>query len=135
MSHFLDLLKTAVEVFFAVGGGLGLSSFLRKNALTQKNERIKAALTFSSQAVLQAQAMFDGGNNQQAQAATALSQRLNEVGMGKYFTEEQVLMYIQQAYAKAKAEGTLNAVKPIEAPVVSVEAPVVSVEAPVEGGK
>lgn len=113
MSHFLDLLKTAVEVFFAVGGGLGLSSFLRKSALTQKNERIKAALTFSSQAVLQAQTVFGGGVNQQVSAATALSQRLNEVGMGKYFTEEQVLMYIQQAYAKAKAEGTLDVVKPV----------------------
>ena len=41
--------------------------------------------------------------------------------MGKYFTEEQVLMYIQQAYAKAKAEGTLDVVNPVVPASVEIE--------------
>lgn len=123
MNHFLDLLKTAVEVFFAVGGGLGLSAFLKKASATQRNEHIKATLTFASQAVLQAQTLLGGGATQQASAASDLSQRLNENGLGKVFTEAQVLAYIQEAYAKAKAEGTLEAVKPVatEAEVAQAE--------------
>lgn len=113
MGHFLDVVKTVVEVFFAIGGGFGLSSFLKKNAALQKNERIKAALTFASQAVLQAQAFLANGTEQQESAAISLKQRLDATGMGKHFTEEQILAYIKSAYAQAKADGTLAEVKPV----------------------
>ena len=113
MNHFYDWVKTALDVFIAVGGGLGLSRFLKASAATQKNEHIKTALTFASQAVLQAQAFLGGGQVQQDSAAASLKERLDTTGLGKHFTEQQILNYIQEAYAKAKADGSLDKVKPL----------------------
>lgn len=105
--------KTFFDIFVAVGGGVLLSRFLKASAAKQKNEHIKTALVFASQAVLQAQALLGGGQVQQNSAASSLKQRLDETGLGKYFTEEQLLAYIKSAYAQAKADGALAEVKPV----------------------
>ena len=112
-NEILKLVNTAVAVFIAVGGGFGLSKFLNFKASTEKNENIKKALEFASQAVLTAQSFLGKGEVQQAAAATELKSRLDENGIGKNFTEKQILTYIKQAYAVNKANGTLGAVKPL----------------------
>lgn len=114
MNNFLEIARTALDLFLAAGGLMALARFLKWSAASQKNQHIATALTFASQAVLKAQEVFGGGVAQQEAASQHLKQRLDDTGLGKYFTEEQLLAYIQEAYAKAKADGTLAEVKTVE---------------------
>ena len=113
LNEILKLVNTAVAVFVAVGGGFGLSKFLKFKASTEKNENIKKALEFASQAVLNAQAFLGNGSVQQQAAAAELKKRLDENHIGDNFTEAQILSYIKTAYAREKANGALGAVKPL----------------------
>ena len=118
LNELLKLANTLLAVFVTSGGTIALSKYLKGRASTEKNENIKRALEFSNQAVLTAQAFIGTGEVQQAAAAAELKKRLDENGIGKNFTEAQILTYIKQAYAINKANGTLAAVKPL----VSAEA-------------
>ena len=113
LNEILKLVNTAVAVFVAAGGCLGLSKFLSFKASTEKNENIKNALEFASQAVLTAQAFLGNGAVQQQAAAAELKARLDENNIGDNFTEAQILSYIKTAYAREKASGALGAVKPL----------------------
>ena len=113
LNEILKLVNTLIAVFVTSGGAIALSKYLQGRASTEKNENIKRALEFSNQAVLTAQAFIGTGEVQQAAAAAELKKRLDENGVGKFFTEEQILNYIKQAYAANKANGTLDAVKPL----------------------
>ncbi|MGX7042926.1 hypothetical protein [Leuconostoc holzapfelii] len=113
LNEILKLANTAVAVFVAAGGGFGLSKFLNFKASTEKNENIKKALEFASQAVLTAQAFLGNGAVQQQAAAAELKARLDENKIGDNFTEAQILSYIKTAYAHEKANGALGAVKPL----------------------
>lgn len=118
LNELLKLVNTLLAVFVTSGGAIALSKYLQGRASTEKNENIKRALEFSNQAVLTAQSFIGTGELQQAAAAAELKKRLDENNIGKNFTEEQILTYIKQAYAVNKANGTLDAVKPL----VSAEA-------------
>lgn len=113
LNELLKLANTLLAVFVASGGAIALSKYLKERASTEKNENIKRALEFSSQAVLLAQEFIGTGEVQQAAAAAELKKRLDENNIGKFFTEKQILTYIKQAYAANKANGTLDAVKPL----------------------
>lgn len=113
LNELLKLANTLLAVFVTSGGAIALSKYLKGRESTEKNENIKRALEFSNQAVLVAQAFIGTGEVQQAAAATELKKRLDENNIGKNFTEEQILTYIKQAYAVNKANGTLDAVKPL----------------------
>ena len=113
LNELLKLVNTSLAVFVTSGGAIALSKYLQGRSSTEKNENIKRALEFSNQAVLTAQAFIGTGEVQQAAAAAELKKRLDENNLGKYFTEEQILTYIKQAYAVNKANGTLDAVKPV----------------------
>lgn len=113
MNHVLEITQTVVAVFFAGGFGYGGAKFLKKQASVQKNEHIKTILTFASQAVLSAQALIVSGKVQQESAVHYVKAHLDENGLSDKFTQAQILAYIQQAYAKNKADGSLNAVKPV----------------------
>lgn len=113
LNEFLKLANTLVETVLAIGIGYVLSKGLYFLATHTKNNNIKNALIFASQAVLTAQEFLGGGKVQQAAAAAELKKRLDENNIGKNFTEEQILTYIKQAYAVNKANGTLAAVKPL----------------------
>ena len=113
LNELLKLANTLLAVFVTSGGAIALSKYLKERASTEKNENIKRALEFSSQAVLLAQEFIGTGEVQQAAAAAELKKRLDENNIGKYFTEKQILTYIKQAYAVNKANGTLDAVKPL----------------------
>lgn len=118
LNELLKLANTLLAVFVTSGGAIALSKYLQGRASTEKNENIKRALEFSTQAVLVAQAFIGTGEVQQAAAAAEMKKRLDENGIGEKFTEAQILTYIKQAYAVNKANGTLAAVKPL----VSAEA-------------
>ena len=118
LNEILKLVNTLLAVFVTSGGAIALSNYLKGRASTEKNENIKRALEFSNQAVLTAQAFIGTGEVQQAAAAAELKKRLDENSIGKNFTEAQILTYIKQAYSINKANGTLDAVKPL----VSAEA-------------
>ena len=113
MNEILKIITTACAVFFAAGFGYAGSKYLSKQASVQKNEHMKSLLTISSQVVLSAQELLAPGKVQQASAAEDAKARLDENDLGKYFTQAQILSYIKQAYAVNKANGTLDAVKPV----------------------
>jgi len=113
LNELLKVLNTAVAVFVAAGGGFGVSKFLKFKASTEKNDNIKKALEFASQAVLTAQAFLGNGSVQQQAAAAELKARLDENKIGDNFTKAQILSYIKTAYAREKANGALGAVKPL----------------------
>lgn len=113
LNELLKLANTLLAVFVTSGGAIALSKYLKGRASTEKNENIKRALEFSNQAVLVAQAFIGTGEVQQAAAAAEMKKRLDENNIGNFFTEEQILTYIKQAYAMNKANGTLDAVKPL----------------------
>lgn len=113
LNELLKVINTLVETGLAVGIGYVLSKGLYFLATHTKNNNIKNALIFASQAVLTAQAFIGNGEVQQAAAAAEIKKRLDENGIGKKFTEAQILTYIKHAYAVNKANGTLGAVKPL----------------------
>ena len=113
LNELLKLANTLLAVFVTSGGAIALSKYLKGRASTEKNENIKRALEFSNQAVLVAQAFIGTGEVQQAAAAAEMKKRLDENNIGNNFTEAQILTYIKQAYAVNKANGTLDAVKPL----------------------
>ena len=82
-------------------------------ATSARNERVKFALTTASQVVLKAQEFIANGSVQQSDAVSNFLKRIKDNGYEKYFTEEQALAYVKQAYATNKANGSLGAVKPI----------------------
>lgn len=113
LNELLKVVNTAVALFVAVGGGFGTAKLLKLKASTEKNDNIKKALEFASQAVLSAQAFLGNGVVQQQAAASELKARLDENHLGDSFTEAQILSYIKTAYAREKANGALDAVKPL----------------------
>ena len=80
-------------------------------ATSAKNERVKFALTTASQVVLKAQEFIANGSVQQSDAVSNFLKRIKDNGYEKYFTEEQALTYVKQAYATNKANGSLDTVK------------------------
>lgn len=113
ISNIIGLLQTAVGASLAIGLGYTVSKWFATLATSAKNERVKFALTTASQVVLKAQELIANGSIQQDDAVSNLLKRIKDNGYEKYFTEEQALAYIKQAYATNKANGTLGAVKPV----------------------
>ena len=113
INNIIGLLQSAIILAFVSGGGYVASKWLKKQASSQKNEHIKTALSFASQAVLGVQGLLAPGSVQETSALANLLKRLEDNGLGHLFTEEQALAYIKQAYATNKANGTLGAVKPV----------------------
>lgn len=113
ISNIIGLLQTAVGVALAVGLGYTVSNWFKTLATSAKNERVKFALTTASQVVLRAQELVANGSIQQSDAVLNLLKRIKDNGYEKYFTEEQALAYVKQAYSTNKANGTLATVKPI----------------------
>lgn len=113
LNEILKVLNTLVGTGLAIGAGYVFSKGLNFAASHTKNNNIKKALIFASQAVLTAQELLGNGKVQQKNAAYDLKKRLDENGIGDKFTEAQILAYIKQAYAVNKANGSLSAVKPI----------------------
>ena len=112
IDNIIGLLQTAVGVSLAIGLGYTVSSWFKTLATSAKNERVKFALTTASQVVLKAQELIGNGSIQQADAVSNLLKRIKDNGYEKYFTEEQALAYVKQAYVTNKANGTLGTVKP-----------------------
>lgn len=112
ISNIIGLLQTAVGVSLAIGLGYTVSNWFKTLATSAKNERVKFALTTASQVVLKAQELIGNGSIQQADAVSNLLKRIKDNGYEKYFTEEQALAYVKQAYATNKSNGTLGTVKP-----------------------
>ena len=113
ISNIIGLLQTGVGVAFAVGLGYTVSKWFSTLAASAKSERMKFALTKASQVVLQAQELVANGSSQQADAVSNLLKEIKNNGYEKYFTEEQALGYIKQAYAINKSNGTLGTVKKV----------------------
>ncbi len=113
ISNIIGLVQTGVGVAFAVGLGYTVSNWFHTLATSAKNERVKFALTTASQVVLKAQELVANGSAQQADAVGNFLKRVKDNGYEKYFTEEQALAYVKQAYAINKANGTLSTVKPL----------------------
>lgn len=115
INNIIGLLQTAVGVSLAIGLGYTVSNWFKTLATSAKNERVKFALTTASQVVLKAQEFIANGSIQQSDAVSNLLKRIKDNGYEKYFTEEQALAYVKQAYATNKANGTLGTVKSIVA--------------------
>lgn len=115
INNIIGLLQTAVGVSLAIGLGYTVSNWFKTLATSAKNERVKFALTTASQVVLKAQEFIANGSVQQSDAVSNLLKRIKDNGYEKYFTEEQALAYVKQAYATNKANGTLGTVKSIVA--------------------
>lgn len=113
INNIIGLLQTAVGLALAVGLGYTVSKWFQTLATSAKNERVKFALTTASQVVLKAQEFIANGSVQQSDAVANLLKRIKDNGYEKYFTEEQALAYVKQAYATNKANGTLASVKPL----------------------
>jgi len=113
ISNIIGLSQTAVGVALAVGLGYTVSNWFKTLATSAKNERVKFALTTASQVVLKAQEFMANGSVQQSDAVSNLLKRIKDNGYEKYFTEEQALAYVKQAYATNKANGTLDTIKPV----------------------
>lgn len=115
ISNIIGLLQTAVGVSLAIGLGYTVSNCFKTLATSAKNERVKFALTTASQVVLKAQEFIANGSVQQSDAVSNFLKRIKDNGYEKYFTEEQALAYVKQAYATNKANGTLGTVKSLVA--------------------
>lgn len=113
ISNIIGLLQTAVGLALAIGLGYTVSNWFKTLATSAKNERVKFALTTASQVVLRAQEFVANGSVQQSDAVSNFLKRIKDNGYEKYFTEEQALAYVKQAYATNKANGTLATVKPL----------------------
>lgn len=113
INNIIGLLQTAVGVSLAIGLGYTVSNWFKTLATSAKNERVKFALTTASQVVLKAQEFIANGSVQQSDAVSNFMRRIDDNGYGKYFTEEQALAYVKQAYATNKANGTLGTVNTI----------------------
>ena len=111
INNIIGLLQTAVGVSLAIGLGYTVSNCFKTLATSAKNERVKFALTTASQVVLKAQEFIANGSVQQSDAVSNFLKRIKDNGYEKYFTEEQALSYVKQAYATNKANGTLGTVK------------------------
>jgi hypothetical protein len=111
INNIIGLLQTAVGVSLAIGLGYTVSNWFKTLATSAKNERVKFALTTASQVVLKAQEFIANGSVQQSDAVSNFLKRIKDNGYEKYFTEEQALAYVKQAYATNKANGTLGTVK------------------------
>lgn len=122
INNIIGLLQTSVGVALAIGLGYTVSNWFKTLATSAKNERVKFALTTASQVVLRAQEFIANGSVQQSDAVSNLLKRIKDNGYEKYFTEEQALAYVKQAYATNKANGTLATVKPIVSDDVLKEA-------------
>lgn len=113
IDNIIGLLQTAVGVSLAIGLGYTVSNWFKTLATSAKNERVKFALTTASQVVLKAQEFIANGSVQQSDAVSNFLKRIKDNGYEKYFTEEQTLAYVKQAYATNKANGSLATVKPL----------------------
>lgn len=113
IDNIIGLLQTAVGVSLAIGLGYTVSNWFKTLATSAKNERVKFALTTASQVVLKAQEFIANGSVQQSDAISNFLKRIKDNGYEKYFTEEQALAYVKQAYATNKANGSLATVKPL----------------------
>ena len=113
INNIIGLVQTAVGVSLAIGLGYTVSNWFKTSATSAKNERVKFALTTASQVVLKAQEFIANGSVQQSDAVSNFLKRIKDNGYEKYFTEEQALAYVKQAYATNKANGSLATVKPL----------------------
>lgn len=113
IDNIIGLVQTAVGVSLAIGLGYTVSNWFKTLATSAKNERVKFALTTASQVVLKAQEFIANGSVQQSDAVSNFLKRIKDNGYEKYFTEEQALAYVKQAYATNKANGSLATVKPL----------------------
>lgn len=113
IDNIIGLVQTAVGVSLAIGLGYTVSNWFKTLATSAKNARVKFALTTASQVVLKAQEFIANGSVQQSDAVSNFLKRIKDNGYEKYFTEEQALAYVKQAYATNKANGSLATVKPL----------------------
>lgn len=113
INNIIGLVQTAVGISLSIGLGYTVSNWFKTLATSAKNERVKFALTTASQVVLKAQEFIANGSVQQSDAVSNFLKRIKDNGYEKYFTEEQALAYVKQAYATNKANGSLATVKPL----------------------
>ena len=113
INNIIGLVQTAVRLSLAIGLGHTVSNWFKTLATSAKNERVKFAFTTASQVVLKAQEFIANGSVQQSDAVSNFLKRIKDNGYEKYFTEEQALAYVKQAYATNKANGSLATVKPL----------------------
>lgn len=111
INNIIGLVQTAVGLSLSIGLGYTVSNWFKTLATSAKNERVKFALTTASQVVLKAQEFIANGSVQQSDAVSNFLKRIKDNGYEKYFTEEQALAYVKQAYATNKANGSLDTVK------------------------
>lgn len=111
INNIIGLVQTAVGISLSIGLGYTVSNWFKTLATSAKNERVKFALTTASQVVLKAQEFIANGSVQQSDAVSNFLKRIKDNGYEKYFTEEQALAYVKQAYATNKANGSLATVK------------------------
>lgn len=117
----VNLIEVLVSGFLAIGGGFGLSSFLKKNSAVQRNEHIASLEKFAADAVLYAQQYMANGSQQQEIAIKNLKERVAGNKLDQFVTDDQLLAYVQHTYAQQKANGQLTAIKPsISEPSVDV---------------
>lgn len=84
---------------------------LKTQKVTTKTKNLSLALEFAKGAVTFAERFATSGETQQLQAVNNLKNRLKENGLEANFTETQIKQIIQNAYAQAKANGLIDAVK------------------------
>lgn len=113
MKNVFELIISAVAVFLSYGGwklGAQVSANVKANT---KNKHVQLAAGFAEQACLFAESFIGDGVVQQQAAVADLNKRLADNGIEKSFTQEQMLSYVNKAYAALKSSGQLATVKKV----------------------
>lgn len=108
IKDFIDIAQFVFMVFMAMGGGVFLHRKLPVWAASERNEHIKTALVVADQLVIAAEKYVGSGEQQSNVAATGMKARLDEMGIGKYFTQQQIEKYIEYSYNKQVSEGVIG---------------------------
>jgi len=108
LKDIIDIAQFVFMVFLAMGGGVFLHRKLPVWAASERNEHIKTALVVADQLVVAAEKYVGSGEQQSNVAATGMKARLDEMGIGKYFTQQQIEKYIEYSYNKQVSEGVIG---------------------------
>lgn len=107
----INIIHDLIVIALLAGFGYTLSLALEALSSKVKNENIRAALHWASQAVLFAQEYIAKGPDQHRIAVQDLRRRLTSNKKLKRFTDEEIESYIRQAYAINKTQGVLDVIK------------------------
>jgi len=111
MNNILNIVFAAVCVIGAFGGLVWLEKELRLMKTKSKSLNLTLALDFAIGAVTFAEKFVGTGEEQRLNSIALLRKRLGDNNILKNFTDEQIKQIIQNAYAQAKANGLIDAVK------------------------